>query len=53
MFGGEFSLMDLLVLWDAIFAHSSQKFNLVNYVFVAMLVILRVQCKYEHYFLLL
>lgn len=46
MFGGEFSLMDLLVIWDTIFAKSPEDFALVDYVFVAMLVLLRVQCKY-------
>ncbi|XP_050539099.1 TBC1 domain family member 5 isoform X2 [Daktulosphaira vitifoliae] len=43
LFGGEFSLMDLLVLWDVIFAKSPLTFQLVNNIFVAMLVLLRVQ----------
>ncbi|VVC25426.1 Rab-GTPase-TBC domain [Cinara cedri] len=43
LFGGEFSLVDVLVLWDSIFAKSPQDFALVNYIFVAMLVILRIQ----------
>jgi len=43
LFGGEFSLMDLLVLWDTIFAKSPQNFAIVNHIFVAMLVLLRVQ----------
>lgn len=45
LFGGEFSSMDLLVLWDAIFATSPQDFALVNHIFVAMLVLIRIQCK--------
>ncbi|KAL1452566.1 hypothetical protein WDU94_006784 [Cyamophila willieti] len=40
LFGREFSLQDLLVLWDFIFAES---FELVNYVVVAMLVAIRDQ----------
>uniref|UniRef100_A0A8D9DYU4 TBC1 domain family member 5 n=1 Tax=Cacopsylla melanoneura TaxID=428564 RepID=A0A8D9DYU4_9HEMI len=40
LFGREFSLQDLLVLWDVIFAES---FELVNYVVVAMLVAIRDQ----------
>ncbi|KAL5245250.1 hypothetical protein ACI65C_012660 [Semiaphis heraclei] len=43
LFGGEFILIDLLVLWDAIFATSPQDFALVNHIFVAMLVLIRVQ----------
>lgn len=45
LFGGEFILIDLLVLWDAIFATSPQDFALVNHIFVAMLVLIRVQRK--------
>jgi len=45
LFGGEFLLIDLLVLWDAIFATSPQDFALVNHIFVAMLVLIRIQCK--------
>ncbi|XP_025206692.1 TBC1 domain family member 5 [Melanaphis sacchari] len=41
LFGGEFSSMDLLVLWDAIFATSPQDFALVNHIFVAMLILIR------------
>ncbi|KAL1140364.1 hypothetical protein AAG570_000296, partial [Ranatra chinensis] len=40
LFGREFPLQDLLVLWDAIFADSSN-FELVNYIVVAMLVAIR------------
>lgn len=47
LFGGEFSLMDLLVLWDTILAQSSDDFTIVDSIFVAMLIILRVQCKYN------
>ncbi|BES95654.1 TBC [Nesidiocoris tenuis] len=36
LFGREFPLQDLLVLWDAIFA-DNRSFDLVNYVVVAML----------------
>ncbi|XP_025411517.1 uncharacterized protein LOC112684297 isoform X2 [Sipha flava] len=43
LFGGEFSLMDLLVLWDTIFAKSPENFAIVNDIFVAMLVLLRAQ----------
>lgn len=46
MFGGEFPLMDLLVMWDTIFAKTPQDFALVNYIFIAMLILLRNQCKY-------
>lgn len=40
LFGREFPLQDLLVLWDAIFADSSS-FDLVNYIVVSMLVAIR------------
>ncbi|XP_054722075.1 TBC1 domain family member 5-like [Uloborus diversus] len=40
LFGREFSIHDLLVIWDAIFADSIS-FNLVDYIFVAMLMIIR------------
>ncbi|KAI5698781.1 hypothetical protein M8J75_011999 [Diaphorina citri] len=46
LFGREFSLQDLLVLWDVIFAEGSQEteaFDLVNYVVVAMLIAIRDQ----------
>lgn len=45
LFGREFSLLDLLVLWDAIFAEG-KLFALTNYVVVAMLVQIRHQCKF-------
>ncbi|XP_070535414.1 TBC1 domain family member 5-like isoform X2 [Ptychodera flava] len=40
LFGREFPLQDLLVLWDAIFADSIT-FDLVDYIFVAMLIYIR------------
>ncbi|XP_058981277.1 TBC1 domain family member 5 isoform X2 [Musca domestica] len=40
LFGREFALLDLLVLWDAIFADSDH-FDLPNYVLVAMLIRIR------------
>lgn len=47
LFGREFPLQDLLVLWDAIFA-DNKSFDLVNYIVVAMLVAIRNIC--EHFF---
>lgn len=47
LFGGEFLLMDLLVLWDTIFAKYSEYFAIIDSIFVAMLILLRVQCKYN------
>ncbi|KAJ9596716.1 hypothetical protein L9F63_012258 [Diploptera punctata] len=43
LFGREFPLQDLLVLWDAIFAEGDS-FELVNYIVVAMLIAIR--CQY-------
>jgi hypothetical protein len=40
LFGREFPMQDLLMLWDAIFA-DSVSFDLVDYVFVAMLLYIR------------
>lgn len=40
LFGREFVLPELLILWDAIFA-DSLAFNLVDYIFVAMLMCIR------------
>ncbi|XP_030370156.1 TBC1 domain family member 5 [Scaptodrosophila lebanonensis] len=40
LFGREFLLLDLLLLWDAIFA-DSDRFDLPNYILVAMLVHIR------------
>ncbi|RZF47946.1 hypothetical protein LSTR_LSTR008750 [Laodelphax striatellus] len=42
LFGREFPLQDLLVLWDAIFAEGSE-FQLVNYIVVAMLLCVKDQ----------
>lgn len=43
MFGREFPMQDLLVLWDAIFADGIS-FDMVDYVFVAMLLYIREHC---------
>ncbi|XP_063704546.1 TBC1 domain family member 5 [Culicoides brevitarsis] len=40
LFGREFTLHDLLVVWDAIFAEDD-KFDLINYLTVAMLICIR------------
>lgn len=40
LFGREFPLQDLLVVWDALFADSIT-LDLVDYVFVAMLLYIR------------
>ncbi|XP_011181005.2 TBC1 domain family member 5 isoform X1 [Zeugodacus cucurbitae] len=40
LFGREFALLDLLVIWDAIFADSDH-FDLPNYILVAMLIRIR------------
>jgi len=40
LFGREFPVQDLLMLWDAIFADSIS-FDLVDYVFVAMLLYIK------------
>ncbi|XP_071788383.1 TBC1 domain family member 5-like isoform X2 [Asterias amurensis] len=40
LFGREFTLQDLLVLWDTIFA-DSQTLDLIDYIFVAMLILVR------------
>ena len=44
LFGREFPMQDLLVLWDAIFADGIG-FDLVDYIFVAMLLYIRDHCK--------
>lgn len=44
LFGREFPMQDLLVLWDALFADGIG-FDLVDYVFVAMLLYIRDLCK--------
>jgi TBC1 domain family protein 5 len=48
LFGREFPLQDLLVLWDVIFA-DDENFELVNYVVVAMLMAIRCQCEFFFY----
>jgi TBC1 domain family protein 5 len=40
LFGREFSMQDLLVVWDAIFAEGIS-FSLCDYIFVAMLLVIR------------
>ena len=40
LFGREFTMQDLLVLWDALFA-DGVSFDLLDYVFLAMLLYLR------------
>lgn len=40
LFGREFQLLDLLVLWDAIFSEGHH-FDLINYIVVAMLISIR------------
>ena len=44
LFGREFPMQDLLVLWDAIFADGIG-FDLVDYIFVAMLLYIRDHCE--------
>lgn len=44
LFGREFVLQDLLVLWDALFA-DSPTLDLVDYIFVAMMFNIREQRK--------
>jgi hypothetical protein len=44
LFGREFPMQDLLVLWDALFADGIG-FDLVDYIFVAMLLYIRDLCK--------
>lgn len=44
LFGREFALQDLLLLWDAIFGEGDD-FGLINYVVVAMLIRIRDKCK--------
>uniref|UniRef100_A0A1B6DKW6 Rab-GAP TBC domain-containing protein n=1 Tax=Clastoptera arizonana TaxID=38151 RepID=A0A1B6DKW6_9HEMI len=48
LFGREFPLQDLLVLWDAIFSEGT-KFHLVNYIVVAMLKAIRHQLLSSDY----
>ena len=44
MFGREFHIEDVLVLWDGIFAHD-QHLSLVDHICVAMLIYLRSHCR--------
>ena len=52
LFGREFTFQDLIVLWDAIFADSAM-LDLVDYIFVAMLIKIRELCKYPFCFVTL
>lgn len=52
LFGREFVLQDLLVLWDSIFADSSE-LELVDYVYIAMLHHIRDKCNLEIFLLIL
>lgn len=45
LFGREFPLQDLLVVWDALFA-DGLSLSLVDYIFIAMLLYIRDACKY-------
>ena len=45
LFGREFVLQDLLVLWDALFA-DSKSLDLVDYIFVAMMYNIREERKF-------
>lgn len=46
LFGREFPLQDLLVVWDALFADSIT-LDLVDYIFVAMLLYIRDACTFR------
>uniref|UniRef100_A0A8D8P613 TBC1 domain family member 5 n=1 Tax=Culex pipiens TaxID=7175 RepID=A0A8D8P613_CULPI len=48
LFGREFALQDLLLLWDAIFGEGEQ-LSLVNYIVVAMLIRIRDKLIYSDY----
>jgi TBC1 domain family protein 5 len=48
LFSREFEMEDLLVLWDAIFA-ADPNLTMVEWIAVAMLLILRKDCKYFFY----
>ena len=48
LFGREFPMQDLLMLWDAIFADSIS-FDLVDYIFVAMLLYIREASKWQQW----
>jgi len=50
LFGREFPMQDLLMLWDAIFADGIS-FDLVDYVFVAMLLYIKDASKSPSSFL--
>ncbi|XP_031620632.1 TBC1 domain family member 5 homolog A isoform X2 [Contarinia nasturtii] len=48
LFGREFQLLDLLVLWDAIFAEGAH-FELTNFIVVAMLISIREEMLHSDY----
>lgn len=48
MFGREFQLLDLLILWDAIVAEGDH-FELTNYIVVAMLMSIREEMLHSDY----
>lgn len=47
LFGREFALQDLLLLWDAIFGEGDE-LGLVNYIVVAMLIRIRDKCRFTN-----
>jgi len=48
LFGREFHLQDLFIMWDALFAHSKE-LNLVDYICTAMLIYIRYQLLDKDY----
>lgn len=48
LFGREFALQDLLLLWDAIFGEG-EELSLINFVVVAMLIRIRDKCEYGRF----
>ena len=45
MFGREFPITDLLLVWDAVFAVNGKGFPLLEYIMVAMLTYIKDECK--------
>ena len=45
MFGREFPITDLLLVWDAVFAIGGADFPLLEYIMVAMLTYIKEDCK--------
>lgn len=52
LFGREFPLQDVLVLWDVILAEGKD-FSLAGYILVAMLIVIRTPCMYFFYIIIL